>query len=59
MLDEYLHRDDRDNAKLVDYGDLAGNGALYKSPATCWSEPTRDPALSWERAAPGGPAELS
>ena len=30
MLDEYLHRDDRGDAKLVDYGDLVGNGALFK-----------------------------
>ena len=30
MLDEYLHRDDRDDAKLVEYGDLVGNGAMFK-----------------------------
>ena len=30
MLDEYLHRDHRDDSKLVDYGDLVGNGAMFK-----------------------------
>jgi len=30
MLDEYLHRDDRDDNKLVEYGDLVGNGAMFK-----------------------------
>ena len=30
MLDEYLHREDRDDDKVVDYGDLAGNGAMFK-----------------------------
>ena len=30
MLDEYLHRDDRDDDKLVEYGDLVGNGAMFK-----------------------------
>ena len=30
MLDEYLHRDDRDDDKLVEYGDRIGNGAMFK-----------------------------
>lgn len=30
MLDEYLHRNDHDNDKLVEYGDLVGNGAMFK-----------------------------
>ena len=30
MLDEYLHRDDRDDGKLVEYGDLVGSGAMFK-----------------------------
>ena len=30
MLDEYLRRDDRDDDKLVEYGDLVGNGAMFK-----------------------------
>ena len=30
MLDEYLHRDDRDDDKLVEYGDIVGNGAMFK-----------------------------
>ena len=30
MLDEYLRRDDRDDDKLVEYGDFVGNGAMFK-----------------------------
>ena len=30
MLDEYLDRDDRDDNKVVEYGDLVGNGAMFK-----------------------------
>ena len=30
MLDEYLHRDDQDDDKLIKYGDLVGNGAMFK-----------------------------
>ena len=30
MLDEYLRRDDRDDDKLVEYGDRIGNGAMFK-----------------------------
>lgn len=30
MLDEYLHRGDRDDARLVEYGDLVGSGAMFK-----------------------------
>ena len=30
MLDEYLHGTHRDDNKLVEYGDLIGNGAMFK-----------------------------
>ena len=30
MLEEYLHRDDRDDDKLVEYGDVVSNGAMFK-----------------------------
>ena len=30
MLNEYLHRGDRNDDKLLEYGDLVGNGALFK-----------------------------
>ena len=30
MLEEYLHRDDRDDRELVEYGDLVGSGAMFK-----------------------------
>ena len=30
MLDAYLHRDDRDDDKFVEYGDLLGSSAMFK-----------------------------
>lgn len=30
ILNEYLHRDDRNDAKLVEYGDLVSSGAMFK-----------------------------